>query len=305
LDAAVKKGIVFDVKKFAVDDGPGIRTTVFLKGCPMRCWWCHNPEGQASKPELTYRSTRCNGCLGCIRICPERAISHDGEGVTIDREKCNLCERCCQKCPTEALTITGKTVCVDEILAEIEKDMVFYDESGGGVTVSGGEPLFQPGFLNLLLTECKERNVHTAVDTCGYAPKKSIDMISSKVDLFLYDIKMMDERRHKDYTGVSNKLILRNLRGLAENGSSILVRFPIIPEVNDDEENVTQTGQFLASCGVTDISLLPYHRAGIDKYTRLGRACKLENTQPPSRQRLRQIGKKLEAAGLNVKTEGE
>jgi len=298
------KGVIFDVKRFAIDDGPGIRTTVFLKGCPMRCWWCHNPEGQVSAPELIYRRMRCTGCAECVRICKEGAISGLGKSVSINRKKCSLCGRCCQKCPTEALTIVGKKMSVNEVLKEIDKDLVFYDESEGGVTFSGGEPLLQPNFLNALLDKCRERGIHTAVDTCGYASRKSVDLISDKVDLFLYDIKTMDERKHREYTGVSNKPILENFKRLAERGSKILVRFPVVPGINDNEVNVTKTAEFLVSCGTKEISLLPYHRAGTEKYIGLDKVCKLNKTQRPSDRRLREIKEELEGFGLRVKIGG-
>lgn len=304
VNMAIKKGTIFDVKKFAIDDGPGIRTTIFLKGCPLHCWWCHNPEGLVPAPELMYRSTRCTGCAECVNTCPKDAISCVDISISIDRRKCDICGRCCQTCPTQALTIVGKETSLNEVLKEIDKDSIFYDESEGGVTASGGEPLFQLGFLTALLAECKERNIHTAVDTCGYAPHKSIGMISDKVDLLLYDIKMMDGRKHRQYTGASNKPILENLKGLAQNGSNILVRFPIIPGINDSEDNVAQTAEFLVSCQTKNISLLPYHRAGIEKYTALGRTYKLPEIRSPSDRKLRQIKKELEAFGLRVKIGG-
>lgn len=270
----------------------------------MRCWWCHNPESQVLAPELMYRSMRCTGCAECVGICPKNAISCVGKSISIDRKKCCPCGKCCQKCPTGALEIVGKEMNPNEVLKEIDKDLIFYGESEGGVTVSGGEPLLQLGFLKTLLEECKERNIRTAVDTCGYAPHKSIVMISDKVDLFLYDIKLMDERKHRKYTGVSNKLILDNFKRLAENGSNVLVRFPIIPGINDSEDNVTQTAELMISCGTKNISLLPYHRAGIEKYTGLGRTYKLSKTRSPSDQNLRRIKVELEGLGLRVKIGG-
>jgi len=300
----IKKGMIFDVKKFAIDDGPGIRTTIFFKGCPLRCWWCHNPEGQLPRHELMYRRMRCNNCAECIRICPDRAISRLSNGISISRDDCNLCGKCCQQCPTEALAIVGKEVSLDEVLKEIDKDSVFYDESEGGVTVSGGEPLLQLDFLNALLKECKERNIRTAIDTCGYASHETVDKISDKVDLFLYDIKIMDDKKHRRYTGVSNKPILENFKRLAENGSNIQVRFPIIPGINDSKDNVAETAEFVASCRIKNICLLPYHRAGIEKYKGLGRSYKLKKTQTPSDQDLDFIRKELEDFGLQVRIGG-
>jgi pyruvate formate lyase activating enzyme len=200
--------------------------------------------------------------------------------------------------------VVGKEVKVDEMLKEIEKDVMFYDESGGGVTFSGGEPLMQPDFLDALLEECKKRSIHTALDTCGYASSETVDRIRDKVDLFLYDIKTMDDRVHRRYTGVSNKLIIRNLERLSENGSRILVRFPTIPGINDDEENVTKTADFVLSHGVKQVCLLPYHRAGIEKYRSLDKAYRLKDVQSPSDKKLRLIKEKLITLGLDVRIGG-
>jgi len=300
VDTTIKKGIIFDVKKYAIDDGPGIRTTVFFKGCPLRCWWCHNPEGQVLEPELMYKRNRCNGCDECVTNCPKDAISRVSQYVSVNREQCNLCGKCSLGCPSDALMIVGKKMEVGEVVKEIEKDVLFYDESEGGVTFSGGEPLFQLDFLNALLEECGKRNISTAVDTCGYASYETIDKIRDKVDLFLYDIKMMDDEKHRKYTGVSNKPILENFKKLTENGSNLLIRFAIIPGINDDEDNITKTAEFILSHGINQINLLPYHRAGIEKYKSLNKAYKIEKTQPPSDQDLRAIKEKLATLGLRV-----
>jgi pyruvate formate lyase activating enzyme len=193
---------------------------------------------------------------------------------------------------------------VSEVMSEIEKDMPFYEESNGGVTISGGEPLMQPDFLADLLEECKKKNIHTAVDTCGYSSKEAFDKILDKVDVFLYDVKLMDDKKHKSYTGVSNKVILENFERLAGNRSSILVRFAVIPGVNDDDENVSRTGQFLCKHDIENMHVLPYHRAGIEKYKSLGRVYKLKNTRSPSDEELRLIKKKLEAYGLKARIGG-
>jgi len=301
LAAPVKNGIIFDVEKYAIHDGPGIRTTVFLKGCPLRCWWCQNPEGQDSKPELVFRKSRCIACNECIKACSRKAISPTSEQVSINRKKCVLCDNCSRACPSDALSIAGKQMSVKEVLEEIEKDAVFYSESGGGVTFSGGEPLKQPEFLNALVTECKKKGIHTTVETCGSAPYRVINRVRDKVDLFLYDVKIMDDRKHRKYTGASNVQILANLRKLAEDGGGIVIGFPIMPGINDDHENVTRTAEFIQSLpNVKRVKLLPYHRGGVEKYNSLGKPYKLGRVKPPSDERIGSIKRKIEAFGITV-----
>lgn len=297
----MKNGMIFDIRKYAIHDGPGIRTTVFFKGCPLRCWWCHNPEGQDIKPELVYRESRCIGCGECSKNCQREAISLGAQYVSVNREDCVLCGKCSSVCPSDAFSIAGKQMAVKEILEEIEKDRPFYEESGGGVTFSGGEPLLQPDFLIALLDECEKRAIHTTVDTCGFARYEIIDRIRDKVDLFLYDIKTMDNRKHRKYTGASNERILENLKKLAESGSSIVISFPIIPNINDDDKNVTRIAKFISSLpNIQQVNLLPYHRAGIEKYKNLGKPYKLDKIQPPSNQKIKTVKEKLEAFGITV-----
>jgi len=301
----MKKGTIFNIEKYAIHDGPGIRTTVFFKGCPLRCWWCHNPEGQNSRHELVFRESRCVGCGECVKNCSKKALSLTSRHVALNRDSCDKCGACAQACSSEALSIIGKEMSVEETIKEIERDRAFYDESGGGVTFSGGEPLLQPDFLNAILRECNERDIHTTLDTSGYASQEVVDRICNKADLFLYDIKTMDDSSHKKYTGVSNKLILQNLGRLAKNGSDIVISLPIIPRINDDETNILRTGEFISSLrSVKYVSLLAYHKTGVDKYKNLGRSYRLGKTQSPRSEKMEIIRKKLEAFGLKVKIGG-
>jgi pyruvate formate lyase activating enzyme len=287
-------GIVFDIKKFSIHDGPGIRTTIFLKGCPLSCWWCHNPEGQALEPELILRPERCIGCGACLDVCERAALILEGDVIVTQRERCTACGACVEVCYAEARELVGRPMTVGQVMEEIERDVVFYDQAGGGVTFSGGEPLAQPAFLRALLRACKAQGLHTALDTCGYAPWEVLDDIREDVDLFLYDLKLMDDARHWRFTGVSSKPILENLQHLSRCGHRIVLRVPIIPGVNDDEENLRQMGGFAADLpSLERIDLLPYHRIGRDKYQRLGRTCPMPETDPPSQARLVAIAEVL------------
>jgi pyruvate formate lyase activating enzyme len=298
-------GIVFDIKKFSIHDGPGIRTTVFFKGCPLSCWWCHNPEGQFPAPELVFREDRCIRCGACLEVCDQGAISWDGDVVSTDREKCVLSGACVEVCYAEAREIVGREMTVAQVMAEIERDVAFYDQSGGGVTFSGGEPLLQRDFLLALLRACKEEEIHTAVDTCGFATWETLDSIREHVDLFLYDLKLMDEARHREFTGVSNELILKNLQRLSAQGHDIFLRVPIIPGINDDADNIRQIGTFAASLPrLNRVDVLPYHRAAAEKYHRLNKVYGLPETRPPSDERMAEITQILRGFGLKVKTGG-
>lgn len=299
------RGTVFDIKKFSIHDGPGIRTTVFFKGCPLSCWWCHNPESQNPQPELVFRESRCIRCRACLEVCGQGAISWDSDVIATDGGKCTLCGDCVEVCYAEARELVGQERTVAQVMEEVERDLPFYDQSGGGVTFSGGEPLLQRGFLLALLRACQEKEIHTAVDTCGFATWETLDGIRKHVDLFLYDLKLMDDARHRKFTGVSNELILRNLHRLSAQGHNIFLRVPVIPGINDDEESVRQIGTFAAALPhLAQVDILPYHQAAAEKHHRLNRTYGLPETRPPSDERMAEIAQILEEFGLQVKIGG-
>ena len=303
--AALITGTVFDVKKFSIHDGPGIRTTVFFKGCPLHCWWCHNPESQSPEPELMVRPDRCIQCGACLDVCPHGAISRSAGAISTDSDKCTVCGTCAEACCAEAREIVGREMTVAQVMAEIERDVPFYDESGGGVTFSGGEPLLQPDFLLALLQACWEREIHTALDTCGFAPWATLDRIREYVDLFLYDLKLLDDARHQTFTGASNEPIIRNLQALSRHGHHVVLRVPVIPGVNDGEEDVCQIGRFAASLpDLCQVDLLPYHHTAVQKYERLHKTYRLPEAGPPSDGRMAEIARIMQGFGLAVKIGG-
>lgn len=270
----VASGSVFDVRRFSTHDGPGIRTTVFLKGCPLACAWCHNPESQRREPELLFRSERCTACGACVSHCQAGAIAKapPGERPETDRARCTACGACVAACASRARTVVGSMQTVGDLLNEIDRDGLFYEESQGGVTLSGGEPLAQPEFAAALLRECRGRRIHTVVDTCGFAAESALAAVAAHVDLFLYDIKLLDDERHRAWTGVSNAGILRNLEDLSTGGSRLWIRYPLVPRVNDAREDLVDLGRLVARLsGVEAVQILPYHVAAERKFAHLGR----------------------------------
>lgn len=253
----MEKGIIFKIQKYSIHDGPGIRTAVFLKGCPLDCWWCHNPEGKKLIPEPVFH-----------------------------KEKCIKCGRCDDICPTGARETIGQEMTLSDVVKEAEKDFPFYEQSGGGVTFTGGEPFMQFDFLYSLLSECRKRGIHTAVETSGYTSWENLYEASRQTDMFLYDLKLIDDMEHRQYTGVSNKLILENLKKLAAVHGNICVRIPFIPGVNDDEENIGKTCEFLKETNIKLIDILPYHNIGEYKYEKLCLDYRLPGLKSPDESRL-------------------
>lgn len=297
-------GVVFNIQRYSIHDGPGIRTTIFFKGCPLNCWWCHNPESQSIKKQIMYFENRCILCGECTRVCPEKAILINKESISYDREKCRLCGKCIDKCLQNARELSGNIYTVDELFNEIEKDFIFYEQSKGGVTFSGGEPLCQIDFLEGILKKCVDNGIHTTLDTSLYSPWTTIDRILNYTDLFLVDIKHMDSITHKKYTGVENHLILENIKKLSMEGKKIYIRFPVIPGINDEIKNLESMRDFIKDLNITQINLLPYHKMGMDKYKRILTEYKLEDLKEPSNDHMNDIADFISQAGVKVKIGG-
>jgi len=296
-------GLVFDIMRYSLHNGPGIRTTVFLKGCPLSCWWCHNPESQAAKPQLIYFEDRCRQCGDCIAACPHHAISLAGDAIRTSIA-CQACGTCVAACLANARELVGRAMTVAQVIAEIEKDFIFFDESGGGVSFSGGEPLLQPAFLEALLDACRQRRIHTVLDTCGLVKHDLLLRLSEKADLILYDLKLVDSTRHQQHTGVSNDCILQNLEALARSNKEIIIRFPVVPGVNDSDEDVEQMLSFLTRLPLRRIDLLPYHQMGIAKYRRLRLPYRLDSIAPPTPEHMQKIAHRFARAGFTVRIGG-
>ena len=300
-----KKGIIFDIKRYAIHDGPGIRTTAFFKGCPLRCLWCCNPESYKSAPEIVYTDRLCIHCGSCQMVCPNNALKISKNKLEIIREKCNGCGTCAIECPANALELSGKPYSVKELLAEVEKDSTFYQTSEGGVTVSGGECTMQSGFLLSFLKKCKENYFHVTLDTCGFVEWEIFKKIIKYVDLVLFDIKIMDEEKHIKYTGKSNKLILENLHQLSRIGTPVIIRIPLIPGFNDSKKEIRAIADMVSKLkNITEINILPYHRLGESKHTRLGKDYKMKDVKPPNDACLEKAKSILMCEGIKIKIGG-
>lgn len=273
------QAVVFNVQRFSIQDGPGIRTTVFFKGCPLRCRWCHNPEGQVGTAELLFREYLCRRCFTCRAACPVGAIV-ELPHRRVDRARCIMCMVCAEACPYGALSVAGTSAPVEALLAEVCRDVAFYRTSGGGVTASGGEPLAQYQAVIELFAACRARAIHTALDTCGYAPWEILAAVEPHVDLFLYDLKCVDEERHRLWTGVGNQVILENLRRLAKlRAGDIRIRIPLVAGFNDDRRELEAMVHLVSSLSVQGVDVLPYHSFAESKYRALDMAYSLEGLE--------------------------
>lgn len=264
--------LVFDIKRYSINDGPGIRITIFMKGCPLSCVWCHNPEGISSKKEKLYMKKKCIGCQSCVKACPQHALTLTADGIVTDHTRCTVCGTCADVCPTLAMEMSGTEYSVDQLMKEIEKETVFMDRSEGGVTFCGGEPLLHPEPLIELLKRCGELGIHRAVDTTLLAKPETVRRVMEHTELFLVDLKQMDSEKHRHFCGVPNELILSNLRMIAEAGCDFYLRIPLIEGVNADDENIRKSAEFLSSLPWKHrtVNLLVYHDIGKNKHDKLG-----------------------------------
>jgi len=294
-----RRGLLFNIQRFSIHDGPGIRTTVFFKGCPLRCRWCSNPESWHDHPEIVTYDAKCTRCGRCQQVCPVDAIAISDQGRKIDRAACNLCLKCAEVCPTGAIAVTGQWMSLEEVMKEVEADSLFYKNSGGGVTLSGGEPLMQREFALDLLKECQAKAFHTALDTSGYAPWEVLDRVLDHTDLVLYDIKHMDSERHGEGTGKGNGLILDNARRTAAKRKTWL-RVPLIPGYNDSVEHLGAVARFGLEIGAEKVSLLPYHIWGKSKYERLGRKYPMDDLPLPPDSLAQECQKVIEGLGMKA-----
>jgi pyruvate formate lyase activating enzyme len=298
-EAKRRSGLIFDIQRFSLHDGPGIRSTVFLKGCPLHCQWCSNPESINAYPEIMAYDTKCIRCGQCGQVCPKSAITIVEDVRKIDWSNCDLCLECVKACASGAIEQVGKYMSVDEVVEEIAKDFLFYRNSGGGVTLSGGEPLLQWEFAIEVLRQCQERGIHTALDTSGYTNWEIMEQVLEYVNLVLFDIKHMNPGKHKEGTGVDNTLILDNAVRTAGKVRT-WIRVPVITGYNDSESNIRELAEFIAKLPIEKVSLLPYHCWGEQKYQRLGRSYHFKNTLSPTDEEIQKLQEIMESYKINV-----
>ncbi|MBT3228326.1 MAG: glycyl-radical enzyme activating protein [Candidatus Marinimicrobia bacterium] len=297
---------MFDIKRYAINDGPGIRVTIFFKGCPLSCVWCHNPESHSSSIQKMYSREKCIGCEACIEACEQMACRLTADGVVTNQDLCILCGKCAEVCPTKATEMSGEQLMIKDIMEVISREKSLMDDSGGGVTFSGGEPLMHPNLLIPLLDECGSEGIHRCVDTTGLASAELLRQVASKAELFLFDLKLMDPERHRTYTGVSNKNILSNLKFLAKTNIEIIIRIPLIRGINDDDQNIQDTAEFIASLPgrVREVNLLPFHNSAAKKHERLGQSFDSELLGEPDQKRQLEIVDIFKGFGISSRIGG-
>lgn len=304
-EAVVKKRMVIDITRMTVHNGPGIRTVILFKGCPLRCVWCSTPESQRESPEIAFYPDRCIRCDDCMPICPSGAIHLTGDSLHLDRSLCNSCGNCAGVCYTEALKLLGQEMTVRELVEEVKKDVIIYKHSHGGVTVSGGEPLSNKEFTLELLRSIREEGISIGIDTCGYVPWENIEPVLPYTDFFLWDLKIMDEEKHREYTGVSNRRILENMRLVAERGVPVYIRVPVVPDYNDSEDNIRATCEFARKIpSLVEINLLPLHHLGKARYTSLDREYPIDGIPLIPDGVLQKMKLLVESCGLKCKIIG-
>jgi pyruvate formate lyase activating enzyme len=294
-------GLVSKIQRYSIKDGPGIRTTVFLKGCSMQCEWCCNPELVNPQPEILKDQKACIHCSECFSNCPEDAILEDANEYVINRTLCNACGICVEVCPVGAYELIGRSMSVNEIVQELVKDRVFYEVSDGGVTFSGGEPSLQYRFAKKVAQEMKRNHIHVALDTCGNAPWDHLQELIDVVDLVLYDIKFVDNEKHTRFTGASNEVIMQNAEKLSDAGIPLIIRVPILPGINNTIEEINETVKFIEGLETVErVDILPYHKLGIGKYPMLGKEYRLGSLEPPDRNHLEKLRDLIQANGFSV-----
>lgn len=295
----MEKGITFNIQKFSIHDGPGIRTTVFFKGCPLRCEWCSNPESQIKNVQILHDQSKCSYCLSCVAACPNVAITHEDNKIIINEDKCVGCLTCVNSCPNRALSYEGDYQTIEEIVDICMQDIDFYEESGGGVTISGGEGMSQPEFLKKLIAELKKNSVHVAIETTGYVKKETFEELARELDLLLFDVKHYDREKHYNGTKVYNDLIVENLKWAIDNEIEVLPRIPVIPDFNDSLEDAEGLAKLLVEVGAKKVQLLPFHQFGEKKYELLNRNYKYKNKKALYPEDLEEYQKIFLDKGLN------
>lgn len=298
--SSFRKGLIFNIQHYSLHDGPGIRTTVFMKGCPLSCLWCSNPESIRADPQIGFHKQKCVRDYRCREVCPLNAVSVSEPGglPAFDRDTCSGCSErpCIAACISGALELRGKELDVDELWREVEADRLFYRNSGGGLTLSGGEPTLQPEFTRRFFRKCQEKGVHTVLDTSGYVKWEVLEEILEHTDLVLFDLKHMDSFRHRQLTGVPNEMILENADMISSAAKvPIIIRMPLIPGLNDSDSNIKSTAEFVKEIGAAEIILLPFHRLGMGKYEMIGRKYAIEDVSPPTEDCLSRISETFQS----------